>query len=166
MTNPFIDSRLFLLYLVALVFIGVASIQVMRRNWIAERKKLRQAILRHLDLPVDERGLQAVRHQVLALVPCRRWVLRKYIARPLSGERIWLCFLAGGLLLVFGKTGNVVDLTGGKLEKLHLVDNVSTRGFAIKIETKNEFMQLEVQRLADMVRIVNVLIKLGIPLGY
>jgi hypothetical protein len=162
--NPFSDFRPYVVFAVSVVAVVVLGRRG-RRAWDAEREQLSQVLLRSLGLPPGEEGLVAARERILALVPCRGRRLAGALARFATGRRLWLCFLADQLLVLSGFDAGAVALPTAQLQKLYLVERRRGGRYVLALDAGG-ISVLVVSRLADLVRVVNVLKKQGIALGY
>jgi hypothetical protein len=164
--NPFVDFRLYAGFCAATALLAVAAGLVLRRGWLRERDRVRDALLRFLELPPGEPSWVAARERVMALVPCTA----RHLAGPLevlpAGQRLWLCFLPDWLLVIPGSGRDAVALPASQFRKLGLVERGADRGYALAVETESGGSVLDVPLLDDLVRVVNVLIKQGATLEY
>lgn len=135
--------------------------------WIAERLRVRKAIVEELRRAGQSDGAAHLGQQVLALVPCRGNKLQADLAPLADGGPLWLCFLSDRLLVISGRGGKAVLLAREQLQLLRLVYQSSgtARGYALVLETSAGRSVLIVRYLADLARIVNVLIRQDVKLG-
>lgn len=164
MINPFIHPGLYALYLGGLVLFSAAMVFWMVRTWNAERERVQRAIVEYLGLAFDDDGLGDACKQILTLVPSQGTDLESDLEALQGKGRLWLCFLAGRLLVIAGGTGETVELPYRDLKQLYLVHQGSGR--PLVIATRGGQSTFSVGRLDDLVRIVNVLIKQNIVLRY
>lgn len=165
LANPLLHNGLFAMHLGALAALTVVVMAVLRSRWRTERERVREAILDHQGLGPGRRADAEALDRVRVLVPCRGVRLvagGKGEAAFGGGQRLWLCFLEDRMLVVPGGTGEIYDLPLGDLSKMNLMPD--TLSFALEI--KGNPYKFRVSRLADMVRIVNVLIRSNVVLGY
>ncbi len=162
-THPLISHWLFGGYLLLLLGLGIFIAWLRRGSWQKERDRVHDAIAEHLRLSSDD----AARSQILALVPCVQWKTETASGQPeRQSERLWLCFHTGGWFVVFSSSGKITELSGKRVERLSLVDSIPGKDFVLKLRTGTGFALLEVPRLDDMTRVINLLIRQGTPLGY
>lgn len=165
-TNPFIDPLLFAGYLAALAAFSALVLMVRGLSWSFEKSKLQQTLAQHLGLPRGALERPECDERILALVPCRGRRMQGSLASLKGKRRLWLCFLADRLLVVSGGSGQVVELSQKELQKLHLVERLFGASFSLALKTEEGVSRFDLKRLDDMVRIVNILIRQGIVLGY
>src|SRR5260370_948512 len=164
--DPFIDPRLFVGYLGALVAVGAVTVGWAQLRWAAERGRIREAFGRHLGVSATDLD-RDLRQRVTTPVPCTALNLSGRLSEMRDRKRLWLCFLPGRLLVASGVTGQVVEASENDLRQLHLVDSADAGRFQLALgRPETGFSLLTVTRLDDLVRVVNVLIKQGVALRH
>lgn len=162
--TPFVNTMFFSLVLGVIVVGGIAGGVAMKQSWTKEVDRVRAAVAQRLGVAPSNHP--KAREQILALVPCHAIALSGPLAPLGSSGRIWLCFLSDGLLAVSGAADRrPVALSPKDLRKLYLMKEHKGNA-AIAIELDGGTSQLSVDRLDDMVRIVNLLVKQGITIRY
>jgi uncharacterized membrane protein len=126
--------------------------------WNEEKEKLRSALLTELKLPKN--GDAAARKSVLALLTATRDV-------P-GGEELWLAFVSDRIIAIH-KDGRRTSVPVKNLRKLDLVE-FGGADFGIAIDTTSGKTdidgRLRFSGASDMVRVVNILIRQGVSVGY
>lgn len=129
-----------------------------RETWDVEKEKLRTALLAELKLP--KTGDAAARKAVLALLTATK-------DAP-GGEELWLAFVPDRIISIHAD-GRRTSIPIKTLKKLDLVE-MGGAEFGIAIETASGKTdidgRLRLSGASDMVRIVNILIREGIAVGY
>jgi hypothetical protein len=126
--------------------------------WAVERDNLRAALLSELKLPKTADA--TLRQRVLALLPATKDV-------P-GAEELWLAFLADRIVAIH-KDGRRTSIPVRNLKKLDLVE-FGGADFGIAIDTAGGTTEvdgrLRLSGATDMVRVVNILIRQGVSVGY
>lgn len=164
--DPFLHPFAYLIYLVLLIGVAVVGSLVMGGSWAREKAQVQDRVLNHLGLESTEENLDRVLDRLLALVPCTPRQLRGSLSRLDATGRVWLCFLAEKLLVVAPRTDEILTLAYRDLQELHLVDRRTGEGHPFSISTPGGKSRLELSRLDDVVRIINIFIQQDIVLRY
>jgi tetratricopeptide (TPR) repeat protein len=165
-TNPLIDGWLYTLLICLAPAIAVAFICLRAGTRSMDKLGVRDAILRHLQLPLEAASLPAAREQLLALILCRVRQLQGRLSSLNNQRRLWLCFLEERLLVISSRTGAVLELPSVEFQGIYLVGRASGGRFLLGIEMDGAVSFVELSRLDDMVRIVNILKRQGTFLRY
>lgn len=168
MSLPFIHPVIFVAYLLILALATVGFALRMRQKWDRERTTVREAILQHCNLPQEEDEALDVRFRkrIRALIPCEVYQFAGALTPLNEDDRIWLCILDDLVLFVSSTTGRVIGLSREDFRKLYLVGKTFKGKHALAIEIKGTRSILLVERLVDMVRMLNLFIEEGIVLRY
>ena len=169
--HPVISWPIFGGFCAAVVIISIYLRVRARSAWNREVRAIRTAILGHLGVSGggSEQALAEVQQRVLALIPCSIRKLSEvgdYRAATGARVRMWLCFLPGEVLLVFPETGKVVARPLAEMHKLAMAESGSLTDHLLVMEIEDGSFAVEIDRLDDMVRVVNVLVHQGIVVRY
>jgi hypothetical protein len=165
-TNPLVDVRFYALYIGVITVLGIAFVHAPAWTRSGDALRVRDAIFRHLQLPPEQASLAPAQEQVLALICCRARRLQGRLISLKSQRRLWLCFLDRQLLVISPRTGVALQVPPAEMQRIYLVKGRSASRFPLGIETGGGVSFVELSRLDDMVRIVNVLKRQGAVLRY
>jgi uncharacterized membrane protein len=157
--NPIIHPGLFLGFIGLTAALALVYNKKAKADWDQEKDRLRDGLLAELKLP-RATGDEAARRGVLALLSARK--------DGVGGEELWLAFLKDRIVSVHAD-GRRTSIPFSTLKKLDLVE-LASAGFSIAIQTSSGKTdidgRLHLQGAADMVRIVNILLRQGVSVGY
>jgi len=162
--NPFLHEVAFPAWVGVCVLLGFVVVARRRKAWKREVERVRATVLGKLGLADDESSDDEASERILALVPAKAVYLEGKLESLGEGSRVWLCFLDDGLIAVHADDGEMVALSKKQLRRLYLGSEKGDG--AVGIELKGGKSTFAVERLDDLVRIVNILIKRGITLRY
>ncbi len=162
--DPFLHPAAFPVWVGVSLLLCLVVVARRRGAWKREVERVRATVLGRLRLPSDESSHDEASERILALVPAKALYLTGKLESLGEGTRVWLCFLDDGLIAVRADDGEMVALSKKQLRKLYLGSEQGDAAVGIELEGgKSTFT---VERLDDLVRIVNILIQRGITLRY
>lgn len=167
MYDPLSQPGILLAYLgVALAF-GIGATAWSRLGWRRELAEVRAALLTGLGLPDDVAAPEAAawaRIRIEALAPCHQAQGQKKVTTRRRGGKCWLCMTPDRILLAHGREARAIPL--GQIRRIALSDAPSGKRCRVVIETDPEPVTLDIPRVADMVRVVNLAVKHHVAVGY
>jgi hypothetical protein len=167
MYDPLSQPGILLAYLSAVLALGVGATLWSHLAWRSELAAVRSSLLLALGLPEGAPATEAsawARIRVESLAPCREQRGRRRITRLRRGAKCWLCMTPDRILLVRDGNARVIPL--GQVRRIALSDAPARGHCRLVIETGPDPVTLDVSRVADMVRVVNLAVKHHIAVGY
>jgi len=167
MSDPLSHPGILLAYLATVLAIGVGATLWSRLSWRRELAAVRSSLLLALNLPQDVPATEAAawaRIRVESLAPCREQRGRRKITRLRRGAKCWLCMTPDRILLA--RDGETRAISLGQVRRIALSDAPSKGHCRLVIETDPDPVTLDVARVEDMVRVVNLAVKHHIAVGY
>jgi hypothetical protein len=141
--------------------VTVAARAVLHARWNRERERVRAVILQNVGVPLEQAG-----QRVLAIVPCRAVVRDGPLQSLPHRRRLWLCFLPEHLVIAPGEEADPTVTPMAWVSRIYLVEKGRWRGHLLAIQVAAATSIFALDRLDDLVRVVNVLVKQGIALRY
>jgi hypothetical protein len=167
MYDPLSQPGIVLAYLAALLAIGIGATLWSRISWRRELAHIRSGLLKGLGFPGDvaEEGAAAwARGRIEALALCRERPGPRGATEAGRGGKCWLCVTADRILLVRGCAARAIPLD--QVRRIALSDAPSGKSCRLVIESAPGPIPLDLPRVEDMVRVLNLAVKHHVAVGY
>ncbi len=159
MTNPLISPVLFGGYVIVLILITIIACNIARNKWLTECDRLRERLHKELGtVATDDFGRIS---GVLAIIPCQR-----RSSGSNEWRHTWLSFLEQRAVVIDSESGKSTTVSINSLRKLTIISKSGSEERLLQLEAEKGKMQILVERLDDMVRVINICIKHGIVIGF
>jgi len=165
--NPLISYWIFGVFVVLLTLLVVWAYRGEKKEISSEKRVIQEGILKCLGLSPGSASHEKASERILALVPAQAKELYGYLSVLDENDRIWLCFLKGQMVAISSKSGEFVEMSLERLEKIYLKEETSgNHMIGISAAADEGTSLFEIERLDDLVRIVNVMSSNQIVMGY
>jgi hypothetical protein len=147
--------------------LAIAATLWSRLAWRRELAAIRSTLLTGLSLPESVAAADAAacaRIRIEALVPCRERPVRKGATDKRPGGKCWLCVTADRILVARGREARSIPLS--QIRRIALSDAPRKKNCRLVIDAGPEPVSLEISRVDDMVRLMNLAVKHHVAVGY
>lgn len=161
MTNPFIDGVWFISFLVVICVVGLFN--CFRRK--SKSNAVESKVAERLKKVLGVENISEARERVFALIPCRQKQLNEYFANKGAWSASWLALLNDRIVMMPANSPDAIHLKN-ELTRVAFVESGKVSKHHVAIEIDDSGYVVEVNRLDDKVRLVNVCIQYQVGVGF